>query len=609
MQNLGAIVEEGTLIAERYRPVKIIGSGATGAVLLVEDTRFDDTRIALKILLAHLLRDDESLSRFRSETRITMSLSHPCIVQTYGLGTHFQDFTFLKMEYCEGKSLRSVITEHPEGLPLDMLLGLVLDIASALSFAHSRGVIHRDLKPENILVDVDGRARLLDFGLAQSVRFDSQATVEGAILGTPYYMSPEQVLSEFTDSGVDIYSFGILLYELVTGQRPYDGATFWQLAQCHLEEELPEVAREGVPTWLLELMNHCCAKRRAKRPATMDIVLERLLERASEAQKANLSVASSKHPSKIQEFSGSPVSGAGLSKRLSYLGWAIFWGAAVVAFFVVPHYNYSARWRYGTCILFVESVLGTEVPALRAAFGIPLDLGYPDSLFGASKTLSEKRRWRSELNSAEFRDYMRPLLYFGHDPNYFDPIRGTYPLHFTLANAQWRGIWDLLDFGADPRLPDARGFRALDYAVRSSSVSLKSVKRLLDAGANPNLSPPGESPPIIVLIRRADDSLLKVLLEHPGLDPNVCDNDGIPALFIALATARPTTVRLLLENGAVGEIVDAEGRSPREYLKDLPAMAEREQLLWLVEKSVKDSSEGSIPCRRYRTSKFPGSVS
>jgi serine/threonine protein kinase len=183
-----------TLIDDRYRPLRLIGEGATGAVVLAEDTSLNKRKLALKLLLPHLVSNASSLARFRTETRITMSLSHPNIVQTFDMGRHKNSFYYLKMEHCEGESLRSLINKNKNGLATGVTIGILRDISSALHYAHERGVIHRDLKPENIIIAKDGNAQLLDFGLAQSFLPDSRITGVGTILGTPSYMSPKQLM-------------------------------------------------------------------------------------------------------------------------------------------------------------------------------------------------------------------------------------------------------------------------------------------------------------------------------------------------------------------------------------------------------------------------------
>jgi serine/threonine protein kinase len=604
LEEFATLLVDGTLIEDRYRVVEILGSGASGAVLLVEDTKLDNTKLALKVLLPHLLSNQESIIRFRNETRITMSLSHPCIVQTYGLGRQNDDFTFLKMEYCEGRALREVIDDYPQGMPIDMALGFAFDVASALEFAHSRGVVHRDLKPENIIVSITGRARLVDFGLAQSVRFDAQATADGAILGTPYYMSPEQVLSEFTDNGVDIYSFGILLYEMIVGTRPFDGSTFWQLAQCHLEQELPEIKDERVSNWLKELIAACAQKSRSKRPMNMDEVCECLVDNGPDELQGNLLIASSKHPSRIDALARQGGNSS-FSRAVSRVVWGMVFLVAFVTFIAAPHFNISARWRYAAHWIVVEDFIGMKIPAMRAAFNIPDDLSYPESFFGPAKTLEERRNWRTQaqIEVTDYRHYVRPLLHFGYDPNYFDPVRRTYPLHFSIYNNRRGAVIDFIEFGADPNLRDAWSFSALDYLVQRKLFSSNTYTVLLNAGANPNLSPPKHYPPIIELIERAESGILEVILKHPSGDPNVCDREGTPALFHALRKVQPLALNLLLSNGASPMIRDAAGRGAREYVNSLPHLSERDALLALVEEKEMEQVDGDLVfCARRNTS-------
>jgi serine/threonine protein kinase len=265
-----------TLIDDRYRPLRYLGEGATGAVLLVEDTALDNRKLALKLLFPHLVLSGDSLARFRNETRITMSLSHPCIVQTFGIGRHKSSFYYIKMEYFEGCSLREYLDSRPDGLPLELVITILADIASGLNYAHSRGVVHRDLKPENILLNDSLRARLLDFGLAQTFNLDARLTGVGTILGTPYYMSPEQVRADVLDRRTDIYSFGLLAYELLSGKRAFDADNLWEISEAQLNQEVPELTREDVPKWLRDCIRDCSKKERELRTSDISQVVDLL---------------------------------------------------------------------------------------------------------------------------------------------------------------------------------------------------------------------------------------------------------------------------------------------------------------------------------------------
>ncbi len=212
-----------------YKIVDKLGAGGMGEVYLAEDTTLK-RQIALKVLPPSLAASQERLDRFQREAESLAALNHPNIVHVYTVeeddGVHF-----LTMELVEGESLDQAIP--PGGLSLDQFFDLAVPLADALSEAHEHGIVHRDLKPANIMLDQKGRPKILDFGLAKlrlpetpedlSQLPTEAMTQEGRVLGTYPYMSPEQVEGKSVDHRSDIFSFGTVLYEMATGQRPFRG--------------------------------------------------------------------------------------------------------------------------------------------------------------------------------------------------------------------------------------------------------------------------------------------------------------------------------------------------------------------------------------------------
>ncbi len=215
-------LQEGETVGP-YRVIRELGRGGMGVVYLAEDFRLG-RRVALKALALAVEVDGKKRERFRREARLAASLSHPAIATVYALeevGGHL----YIASEFVDGRNLREELLEGP--LPLDELIDSALQIARGLAAAHEGGVIHRDLKPENILRDRDGRLKILDFGLAllsepESAHMD-RLTQDGSLVGTPAYMSPEQLLGKSVDARADIFSFGVLVYELATGAHPFSG--------------------------------------------------------------------------------------------------------------------------------------------------------------------------------------------------------------------------------------------------------------------------------------------------------------------------------------------------------------------------------------------------
>jgi len=201
-----------------YRIVAKLGEGGMGEVFLADDTELG-RRVALKFLPRGVTSDPAVLDRFRREARAAAALSHSNIVTIHEIGTH-DGQPFIVMTYVEGKSLREAIDE--DDVPLDRVLDIVIQIAEGLAAAHAAGVIHRDIKPDNIILDGEGKPLILDFGLAK-LHGATVLTQEQSTLGTIYYMSPEQTRGADVDARSDIFSLGVLAYELIAGQRPFRG--------------------------------------------------------------------------------------------------------------------------------------------------------------------------------------------------------------------------------------------------------------------------------------------------------------------------------------------------------------------------------------------------
>lgn len=207
----------GTVVTH-YKIISKIGAGGMGEVYLAEDTQLD-RKVALKFLPIHLSQDEAARTRFTREAKAAAKLDHPNIVQVFEVG-EFQGRSFFAMAHIEGKSLREVIKEGK--LSIGEAIELTKQICEGLHEAHSAGVIHRDIKPGNIIIDSKGKTRILDFGLA-TVAGEDKLTKTGSTLGTVGYMSPEQVEGKRVDHRSDLFSVGVILYEMLTGRRPFDG--------------------------------------------------------------------------------------------------------------------------------------------------------------------------------------------------------------------------------------------------------------------------------------------------------------------------------------------------------------------------------------------------
>ena len=275
-----------------YRVIKKLGEGGMGQVLLAEDTRLK-RRVALKVLPRAFASDPSRVERFQREAEVVAALNHPNIVTLYSV-EEADGAPFLTMELVDGQKLDTMIP--PGGLPLPQIFDVGIAIADALAAAHESGVVHRDLKPANVMLDSRGQVKVLDFGLAklvggESVDTDSAAetrdmslTGQGALLGTVPYMSPEQLEGKPVDLRTDIFSLGVVLYQMCTGQRPFGGETSAALVSSIMRDApRPTIElRPDVPRALSRLIDHCLQKKVADRVQTAPDVGNGLREVQSE---------------------------------------------------------------------------------------------------------------------------------------------------------------------------------------------------------------------------------------------------------------------------------------------------------------------------------------
>jgi len=275
-----------------YEVVAPVGAGGMGEVYRARDVRLGRT-VAVKILPPELGADERYRHRFEREARAASALSHPHIAHLYDVGE--QDGThFIAMEYVEGENLRALVSRGP--LEADRIVDIGLQMASALDEAHAAGIVHRDIKSANAVVSAKGQVKVLDFGLARQTRdaagVDSQLSTDaqtqaGVVMGTVPYMSPEQALGKDVDARTDLFSLGVVLYELATGQLPFAGDTATQTIDqiCHATPVPLATSNRGVPEELERIVRKCLEKDRDRRYATAgDLVVDlRNLQRARDS--------------------------------------------------------------------------------------------------------------------------------------------------------------------------------------------------------------------------------------------------------------------------------------------------------------------------------------
>lgn len=247
----------GELIDGRYQLIRQVANGGMASIYEALDTRLD-RKVAVKIMHPHLAQDDAYVTRFIREAKAAAALSHPNIVavQDQGWNQNGIPAVFLVMELIEGSTLREYINERGR-FEIREAINYLTPILSALSAAHSIGIVHRDVKPENILVSNEGRVKIADFGLARGEVIGSTMTAESSvILGSVSYLSPEQVQRGIADARSDVYAVGIVAFEMLTGEKPFLGDTPIQIAYMHVNEDIPSLRskRKEIPQALDELI-------------------------------------------------------------------------------------------------------------------------------------------------------------------------------------------------------------------------------------------------------------------------------------------------------------------------------------------------------------------
>ena len=268
----------GSVLGGRYRLIELLGQGGMATIFRAHDTQLDRD-VAVKLLRPEYGRDPDFLARFRQEAQNVAQLNHPNVVGVYDYG---QDPSgpFIVMELIDGEDLASIL-RRTGPLPPRQAARIAAEVARALAAAHARGIVHRDVKPGNVLVSSDGRVKVTDFGIARAIA-EAQMTLPGTTLGSVHYFSPEQVRGEPASEASDVYALGIVLYEMLTGRRPWEGDTAAAIALARLSgpTPVPSSVRQGIPPALEAIDRKALASSPAERfssAAAMVTALETFL--------------------------------------------------------------------------------------------------------------------------------------------------------------------------------------------------------------------------------------------------------------------------------------------------------------------------------------------
>jgi eukaryotic-like serine/threonine-protein kinase len=277
--------QPGDLIADRFELEELVGTGGMSTVFRARDAQLG-RRVAIKILHERFADDPEYLERFRREARAVAQLSHPNIVTVIDRGDD-GGRQYIVFEHVEGENLKELV-QRTGRLPVRRALELALPVAQGLAFAHEQGLVHRDVKPQNVLLSREGEVKVTDFGIARSLHVEHGVTQTGTVLGTGEYLAPEQASGDPVSAATDVYSLGVVLWELLAGEVPFAGENFVAVALRHINEPLPSLReqRPDVSPRLAAAVERALAKDPARRFPSMAAVATELRACLAEADGA-----------------------------------------------------------------------------------------------------------------------------------------------------------------------------------------------------------------------------------------------------------------------------------------------------------------------------------
>ena len=595
--------EPGALFAGRYEIQQLIARGSFGWTVKALDTALDGEIVALKLLFPQLSGDRTVIERLSREVLLVRQLAHPTIARVFDLDRDETHGHFISMEYIDGWNLAEVLKKAHRELSTESKIKILFETATALEFAHKRGVIHRDFRPNNILLSKKGEVKLTDFSIARSLEDEAGLTRTGEMVGSPAYMAPEQFLGEEVDCQTDVYAFGLLAAELLSGKQASEEGDYLELAKERVEKEelsLPELGRD-VPVWLSDLVNGCTYRDKETRFASGKQLAEIFRENAG----TNL-----QKPLKLRLPSLQKGTRKNWILAQGYLFLALLLGTS---FCYVVLQQTIARRYFGARLLKIEKSLGRDLSLLKRFIRLEASLLDADPIGEALRKKNYDNIWTLLLAGAidlpvtEDSDNLLHTLNFKWDEKLYQPALnkkeylngrnglGETPIIQAMRTGRAQVVEILLKYPVDLTLRDNAGLTAIHVAARNRKLDVIELIKgrgnidILDVRGNAALhlaAQDGEAAVIEALLKAGANievrdalgrtALMIALQNHQELaHPNATyskllaakpqlsarDHQGETALHYAVRWADIGAVRSLLAAGASPRLVNGEGLS------------------------------------------------